>query len=284
MATLVALIWGGNFVAAKFSVAFFPPFLVSAIRFVLASALLVPFVPRPSLPQLRRILLIATMSALHFSLLFLALHEGLDITSSALVGQLGVPFACLLGAIFLKDRIGVWRIGGILLSFAGMAVVSGTPNVLEHPTGFYASVCSALTWGVANVLVKGVKGVGSMSMLAWISLGTLPTLFGLSLLAEYASWPDFTAVPASAALGIAYTVLASTLVAYGIWYFLLARHDVSQVTPFSLLTPVFGIAAGQLFFHESLTTETLLGGLITILGVSIIVIRRPKTIPLGEAA
>ena len=284
MATLVALIWGGNFVAAKFSVAFFPPFLVSTIRFVLTSLLLVPFVARPSWAQMKNIFLVATMSALHFSLLFMALREGLEISSSALIGQLGVPCACLFGAIFLKDRIGIWRISGIVIAFAGMAVVAGAPNVMEHPTGFFASVASAITWGAANVLVKGVRGVSSMSLLAWMSVCTVPTLFGLSLVFEHAAWPAFAETPATAVIGIGYTVLASTLVAYGVWYFLLARHNVSQVTPFSLLTPVFGIAAGQLFFSETLTTETLLGGFVTIIGVAIIVLRRPKTIPLGEAA
>lgn len=281
LAALVALIWGGNFVAAKFSVAYLPPFLVSALRFVLAAALLVPFVPRPEKAQLKPIFIMATMSALHFSLLFMALQKGLDIASSALVGQLGVPFACVLGAIFLKDKIGIWRISGILIAFSGMAVVSGTPNVLAHPAGFFASVASAAAWAIANVLVKRIRGVSSMSLLAWMSLFAIPSLLILSLLFE--PWPPLLETPASAITGLFYTVLCSTLVAYGLWYFLLARHDVSQVTPFSLLTPVFGIAAGQLFFSETLTTQTLLGGAITIVGVSIIVIRRPKTIQMGEA-
>jgi O-acetylserine/cysteine efflux transporter len=281
LAVLVALIWGGNFVAAKFSVAYLPPFLVSALRFVLASALLIPFFPRPTLPQLGRIFIMAHMSAMHFSLLFMALQQGLDIASSALIGQLGVPFACVLGAIFLKDRIGIWRIAGIAIAFIGMAIVSGTPNVLEHPLGFWASVASAATWGIANVLVKGIKGVSSMSMLAWMSACTIPTLLLLSFCFE--AWPPLLETPASALIGVSYTVLCSTLVAYGLWYFLLANHDVSQVTPFSLLTPVFGIAAGQLFFSETLTQQTIIGGFITIIGVSIIVLRRPKTIQMGEA-
>lgn len=283
LAVLVALMWGMNFVAAKFSVEYFPPFLVSAIRFVLVSLILLPVVARPPMEQLRRIFAMATMSALHFALLFMALAEGLTIASSALVGQLGVPFACIMGAVFLRDMLGKWRMFGIAVSFCGMGIVAGAPNIMEHPTGFLVSVMSALAWGVANVLVKRVEGVSSMSMLAWMSACTVPTLLLVSLLLEYSEWPPLMGAPAEAVAGILYTVFGSTLVAYGLWYFLLSRHNVSQVTPFSLLTPVFGIAAGQLFFEESLSTGTIAGGLITLLGVAIIVVRRPKTIAMGEA-
>ena len=62
-----------------------------------------------------------------------------------------------------------------------------------------------------------------------------------------------------------------------------AKHTVSQVTPFSLLTPVFGITFGELFFHEALTWQVMLGGAMTIAGVAIIVIRRPKLALIAEA-
>ncbi len=280
---LVALIWGCNFVAAKFGVAYFPPFLLTAIRFTVASIILIPLVARPTWPQLKRIMLISTMSSLHFSLIFVALYYQLDIASSALIGQLGVPFACILGAIFLNDRLGIWRISGIIIAFLGTVIVAGTPNIASHPTGFYAALVSTMTWGIANVLVKRVSDVGSMSLLAWMGACTVPILFALSFAFEYQQWPPLLEAPLSAILGVSFTVLFSTITAYGLWYFLLSRYSVSQVTPYSLLTPIFGIAIGQLFFHEELTMQVIIGGLITIVGVAVIVLRRPKTIPLGEA-
>lgn len=280
---MVALLWGCNFVAAKYGVAFFPPFLLTAIRFTLVSLCLLPLVPRPALPQLRRIMLLSTMSALHFSLIFVALFYGLDIASGALIGQLGVPFACILGAMFLGDRIGIWRIGGIVIAFIGTAIVSGAPNILEHLPGFYAALGSTLTWGIANVMIKRIEGVPPMSLLAWMGAFTVPILFGLSLAVEHDSWPALRDAPWSALLGVSYTALGSTIIAYGLWYFLLTRYPVSQVTPYSLLTPIFGIAAGQVFFHETLTLPVVIGGIVTILGVAVIVFRRPRIIPLGEA-
>lgn len=282
-AILVALLWGCNFVAAKFGVAYYPPFLLTALRFTAASLLLIPFVARPGWPQLGRIALISVMSSLHFSLIFVALYYELDIASSALIGQLGVPFACILGALFLNDRIGPWRIAGIVIAFIGTALVAGAPAALDHLTGLYAALGSTLTWGIANVMVKRVSDVHPMSLLAWMGACTVPMLLGMSWLFEYRHWPAILTPSLSALLGLTYTVLCSTILAYGLWYFLLSRYSVSQVTPYSLLTPVFGIGAGQLFFDEDITAQVVIGGVITIIGVAVIVLRRPRTILLGEA-
>ena len=282
-ASMVAVIWGANFVAAKFGVAFFPPFLLTAIRFTLVAALVIPFVPRPNWQQLKRIMVLATMSTLHFSLIFRALYLNLDIASGALVGQLGVPFACLLGAIFLGDRIGIWRISGIIISFLGIAIIVGTPNILEHMPAFYAALGSTLTWGIANILIKRISGVPSMSILAWVALCNVPLLILLSYFYEFADWPVLSQAPLSAVLGVLFSTVFSTIIAYGLWYYLLGKYSVSQVTPYSLMTPVFGIAFGQLFFHETLTLPIVIGGIVTMIGVAVIVGRRPKTIELGEA-
>jgi O-acetylserine/cysteine efflux transporter len=63
---------------------------------------------------------------------------------------------------------------------------------------------------------------------------------------------------------------------YGVWYSLMAKHPVSQVVPYSLLIPVFGLTFTHLAFTEPLTMQFILGGLCTIIGVAIIILRRPE--------
>lgn len=282
-AVMVAILWGANFVAAKYGIAYFPPFFLTGLRFIIVSLLMVPFVPRPTLRQWGAILPISLMSTLHFSLLFVALNYGLDIASAAIIGQLGVPFACLLGVIFMGDRIGVWRLSGIVIAFVGIAIVAGTPNILHNLTAFYLALTCTFVWGAANIFVKRIHDIGSMQLLAWTSVGIVPMVLALSFIFEYQAWPHFTDAPWTALVGLSYTAVFSTIVAYGLWYFLLSRYTVSQVTPFSLLTPIFSIGFGQMFFAETLTAQTLIGGALTIVGVAIIVLRKPQTLQLGEA-
>jgi O-acetylserine/cysteine efflux transporter len=56
------------------------------------------------------------------------------------------------------------------------------------------------------------------------------------------------------------------------------RFSVNQVMPFTLLVPLFGVLSGVIFFHDRLTLLMLIGGLCTIAGVAIIIIRRPRVI------
>ena len=98
----------------------------------------------------------------------------------------------------------------------------------------------------------------------------------LSLLMEQGHVELFSTLPLNTLLSALYSAVASTIIAYGLWFYLMRCYDVSLVTPFSLLSPIFGIACGQIFFAEALSLQTVLGGVVTILGVTILVWRRPK--------
>ncbi len=85
------------------------------------------------------------------------------------------------------------------------------------------------------------------------------------------------------ALALTYTVLGSTLGGYGLWYLLIKEHPISKVTPYSLLTPVFGILAGWAFFAEPVGMQALVGAGLTIFGIAVIVMRRPRLAEAGES-
>jgi O-acetylserine/cysteine efflux transporter len=275
-AILVAFAWGGNFVAAKFGLAHFPPVFLTALRFTCVAAILLPFVQRPTYEQVASIGILSVLNSLHFSLPYIALADGLSIASTAITVQLGVPFSCLMGAILFNDRLGPWRILGMAVAFGGMFIVFGAPEIEKHFVPWLLAIAASFFWGTANIFTKHVKTASMMQLLAWTSLFTAPQLFLVSALMEPSGWTLLDTTPLSAAVGLLYTIVGSTIVAYGLWNYLLRTHPVSQVTPYSLLTPIIGSAFGQLFFGETLSPEILLGGAITIVGVAIIVIRRPK--------
>lgn len=284
-AALVAAIWGCNYVAAKIGMEVFPPFFYTGLRFALLSAMLVPFVPRPDPPRLKRIAAIAmTLCVGHMATILLSLHMGLTIAANVLVIQLGVPFSCLLGAIFLRDRLGPWRTFGMAVAFAGVAIIAGNPDVLANIDAFAVGVLSAFLWGVANIQMKRMGEVPVLQFLAWLSVFAAPPLIAISWAFDGSPLPSLAAATPAIWLAVAYTTLGSTLGAYGLWAWLIGRFPVSRVAPYSLLTPVFGIAAGQLFFAEELTLPLIAGGAVTILGVAIITIRRPRLAALGKSA
>ncbi len=284
LAILVCACWGGNFIAAKIGMEQFPPFLFSALRFGAVGLILTPFVQRPQTPQQWKdiALLSFVLGTCHFAFAISGLHFGLDIATSVITTQLGTPFACALGAIFLNDKLGPWRTLGLMIAFIGIIVVVGTPNVSANYTGFLLVLFAALAFGIATIMMKRMQGFPIMSLVGWMGLLSAPQILLLSFLFEDQQLARILETPLLPVLCVGYSVFLSTLIGYSGWYYLLKKYDVSLVTPFSLLVPIFGISLSQLVFHnEPLSTQTLIGGFITIIGVGIIIIRRPRTAELG---
>ena len=276
MALTVALAWGFNFAASKFSLLHFPPFFVIFIRYVIVAGVLLPFARKIDLSWKQLCILSLLMVSLHFTLVFTAIWLGLDLGTTVIAIQLGAPFSCIFGAIFLKDYLGPWRSFGMLVAFSGIVVIAGTPNVTGNNLAFFLTVAGAAAWAASNVYMKSLKQTAIMPLLFWTALYSLPQTLAVSLLIESDHIELLQTAPSSAWIGIVYSGLVSTIVGYGLWYWLIRRYDVTQIVPFALAVPIGGFSSGILFFNESLTQTMMIGAALTIVGVAIITIRHPK--------
>jgi O-acetylserine/cysteine efflux transporter len=274
MGVSVALTWGMGIVFAKAAIEHFPPILLMAFRFAVTAAVLVWFV-RPPLGSLWRICGIAVISAaIQYSLTFTGLRH-LDASVAALVVQLEVPFLTLLGAVFLREQVGLRKCLGIALAFIGVGLIAGEPRLHGAWLPLLMVIGGAFSWAVGQVFIRTLKEIDGITVTAWVAVFAAPQLLGMSLVFESghveairsASWLVWAAV---LYLGIIMTALG-----YGLWYSLVRRHPVSLVAPFLLLLPVFSVAGGIFFLGESLTLWVVLGGAIVILGVTFILIERP---------
>jgi len=275
---LVAVVWGINFAVVKAGLAELPPIFFVALRFTAVAAVLVPFVrlPRHKLPQLAA--LSVTLGALHFGPMFVGLR-GLDVATAAIAIQLQVPFAAILAALFLDDKLGWRSLTGMAIAFAGVILIAGEPRMDGNLLYLALVVGAALIWAVANIQIKALGDeVDVFALSAWVALLATPQLFVVSYILEDGQWAALAAAGWRAWGSIAYQVVMVTILGYGIWYWTMRRHPVNQVMPFTLLVPVFGVLSGIVFFDEQLTWPMIAGGAATILGVAIVVIRRPRVV------
>lgn len=275
-AIIVAISWGGNFVASKYAVMHFPAIFTILIRYIIVAVVLIPFAGKQPMGWKPLSVLALLMCTLHFSLVFAALKMGLDVTTAVIAIQMGVPFSVVLGTIFLKDQIGMWRTMGLTIAFMGLLLFAGTPNVEEQWIPFLMAVGGAFCWAASNVYAKTVPDVKIIPLVAWSSIYALPQLLVATLLLESDHIELLATTPWTAASAIIYSALISTIVAYGLWYYLLRTYPVSMVTPFSLLIPFIGIGLAVTMLGESLSADMILGACITMAGVAMIVFRRPK--------
>jgi O-acetylserine/cysteine efflux transporter len=277
-ALIVACCWGGNFSASKFALMDFSPYLTVILRFIVVSAVLAPFALRQKpWPRPRDMIFLAvTLIALHFALIFVAMTMGLTITSVIVATQMGVPFACVVSAILFKDYLGPWRSLALMVAFLGVLVVALTPNAAAHPDAFLLAVFGALAWASANIYMKRLPPTPVVALLFWPALFSLPILLVLTLTFEHGQVEAIKTAHWFAWAGIGYSTIFSSLIGYGMWNRLITKYPLSQVVPYSLCVPIAGITGGVVMFGEPLTLQILGGALLTIIGVGIITLRRPK--------
>ena len=283
LAIAVAAIWGANFTFVKLGLEHFPPLLLTALRFIVVAGLILPFVPAPKrlLPIFR---LSFVLGAVHFALVFAGMAMGLTVSTVVLACQMGVPFSAILGTVLLNDRLGPWRSAGMGLAFLGLVVLAGAPDVVTHSFAFFLVVGGAFAWGYSNILIKQMGPINILQVLGWMALLATPQLLVLSALFESGQLEALARPTVGALVSILYSALLSTLFGYGAWYWLLKRYPVSQVIPFQLLAPIFGIASSQYYYNEHFTWPLVVGGLMTLAGVGIITLRRPKWLVAGEGS
>lgn len=284
---LVVLLWGFNIVTAKWGVAAIPPLFFTALRFALVAALVVPFVAMPRSALKPMLILSVTFGTGGFGLMFTSftLLEG---STAAILHQLVVPFSVVVGVFALGERPGPKRIFGIVLALAGVAVIAGEPGRAD-PLGVALIIGAAAATAVGNFYLKRLTMMPPLGVVGWMSLFTVPQLLVLSLIFEAGQVESLAAADMRVWLSLLYTVVAASIIAHGLWAGLVRRHELSRIVPFALLAPVTSVVCAIIFLDEPLTTEKVVGGLITTAGVAIIQIRQvvrgaPKPAPAEEPA
>lgn len=263
-------LWGLNFIAVKTAVSAVPPFMLTGLRFAGVALALAPFF-RPRRDQIAGMVGIGlVLGCGHFGLLVVGI-SGMGAATSAIVTQLGVPFSVLLAWAVFGERLGPARSLGMVLAFAGVLLLAGEPS-LPNWTPLAIGVVSMLCWAISNVQVKRLGAIPPLALNGWTALFASPMLLALSAALEtgHAQALARAAAEPKVLAGFAYTVIASSLVAYTLWYRLLARHPMNRVVPITLLAPVIGVAGGVAVLGEPLGWHKLVGGALTIAGVAVV--------------
>ncbi|CAN5239898.1 DMT family transporter [soil metagenome] len=270
---LINVVWGFNLVAAKVGVTELPPVLFSTLRFAILFLILMPFL-RIHAGRMRAIFWIAmTMGGLHFALLYVGLRLAEDASTVAIAIQLNVPFATMLSMLFLGEKVGWKRGGGILIAFLGVLLIGLEPRVFRYIDGLLLVVLAALFGATGVLLSKRLRGVGVFQLQAWIAALSWPLLLAISLLVERGQVAAIADAGALAWGTVLYTSLFASLVGHGGFYWLLQRYDVSLVTPLTLLSTICGVFFAVTLLGDQLTARMVAGGMLTLSGVFIIASR-----------
>ena len=270
------LFWGLSFVSSKAILnTGFPPMTMVAMRFLIASVVLIPLRRRldPGFRLQKQDRLFLLLSALFgICLYFFCESRGIKFTSASNAALITAIIPALtVGAEYLIFRSGVrwFQVAGIALSIVGVYfVVQRTPG--QYDRAFLGNLLmfgACLSWVAYNMfsrnLHRGLKGV---------NLITFQTMIGTVLLlpialSEARSW-SFGNL--GVWLNLLYLGVICTALSFFLYLYALARLGPVRVTSFINLLPVVSVIGGMLILGEQLLAAQMIGGAVIIFGVFLV--------------
>lgn len=274
LALLICIVWAGNFLTSAHALREVPPFLFSAVRMGILAVLLCAFVRWPPRAQWSRLIAVALLNgALHFGTSLWALRMAGDVSSPAIVMQSYIPMSVLLAWWLLGERF-AWRTGSaIALSFIGVLVLGFDPLVLDHPASLAMMLFSAFLIALGTVFMRGLSGIDALNLQAWTALIGLLPLLAISALIEPGGLTALRDAHWSSWGAAVYSAVFASIIGHSVFYRLVQRHPVATVMPYLLLTPVFAVALGILFWGDRPGAQLWIGGAMVLGGVLIIALR-----------
>jgi len=164
----------------------------------------------------------------------------------------------------------------MVLAFAGVLLIAGEPRLSGSLLGVGMVVAAAFFFAVANIQMKKLGDVDPSTINAWVAVFATPQLFLMSAVLEHGQIAALQAVSWTFLATLFYQAVIMVIISYALWYGLLRRYPVGQVVPFMLLLPILGVLSGAVFLGETITWQTVVGGLLTVAGVGVIVLRRAR--------
>ena len=196
-----------------------------------------------------------------------------DLSSPAIVMQSYIPMSVLLAWWLLGERF-AWRTGSaIALSFAGVLVLGFDPLVLDHPASLAMMLFAAFLIALGTVFMRGLSGIDALNLQGWTALIGIAPLLIISALIEPGGFAALRHAHWSSWGAALYSAVFASLIGHSLFYRLVQRHPVATVMPYLLLTPVFAVALGMMFWGDRPGPQLWIGGAMVLGGVLIIALR-----------
>ena len=271
----VMVLWGGNFIVVKSAVGQLPPVGFTFLRFVLAAlTLLVLLRWREGTIRLPRRDLIAIMAlgALGFGVYQILWTTGLTTIAagdSALIIAATPIFVALLAVVARSDVLTPLKLAGVLISFAGVALViaSGPGLSLGRSlVGEAMTLGAAACWGVYTAFAAPYLRRHSPLMAT-----TWATVAGTIVLAPVAVAQLAAVEPLPLGPDVAFAIVYSGMLSAGVSN-VIVLNGVRVVGPtrtaaLQFLIPALAVVFGAIFLAEEIRVGQVVGGVVIVAGV-----------------
>lgn len=284
----LVIVWGFNFALVKATFAELPPLVFNALRFALATVLLLLVLRQiePEPPAFRpswwKLFVLGVIGNGVYQLLFILGLERTTAGNSSLILATVPLFVALFEAALGIDRLSKRTWAGIVLAFAGiLLLVGGTGEIsLSSRTivGDVLIVMCTISWSAYTVFSRPLLTQMSPLRLTAVTMALGTPLLILAAVPQMielnwagVSWRSWAALAFSAALAIAF--------GYVVWYTSVQIVGSTRTAVYSNLIPVVALISAWLLLGERISPLQGTGAAVVLAGVSL---ARSPSLPPSE--
>ena len=274
---IVYLVWGSTYLVIRIGVQELPPVLFAGVRFLVAAPVMLAYaflrgarLPRQA-REWRTIALTALMMLVCANGLVTWSVQWVESNQAALIVATSALWMAWFGTWGLQgERPGALTIAGLLLGFAGVAVLVGAGlHARAAPLFAYvALLVSPVLWAAGSIYSRRRPLTCSPMMTAGLQMlvtGIVMTTLGVAL-GEPAQW-QWTPRGTFALL---YLALLGSCLAYGAYFWLVHEVTPSQLGTYAYVNPAVAVLLGWLVLDEHLNATQVTGTLIVLAAVVLV--------------
>ncbi len=281
VAILATLIWSGNFIIARGAKNNIPPVTLAFYRWLSATLILLPFTWQLFLKEIQIIkkqflffLLAAVTGVSMFNTFVYIAGHYTEAINMALLGTTTSPIiSVILARIFLKERVPVSRVIGMLICIAGILLLLSKGNMetllsFSFTKGDWWMLAAAFTFAIYNVCAK--KKPATMSSRNFLfTVFLIGTIILLPFYLYELKIDGGFEMNMSNFGAILYLGLGASVICFLLWNISIANLGAGRASLFGNLIPVFSSIEAVIFLHEKITAIYLYSFILVVVGLII---------------
>ena len=287
---LLIFVWASNFSVVKFALRDFSPLAFNGMRFALASFILwltVKAAGRTTSIDRRYWPALVGLGLLGNTVYQVLFIYGIDWTlagNASLMLATTPIFTTLLSVGFRQERIGPKAWAGVILSFAGIAlVVWGGARAVSFSAvtvrGDLTVLAAAAAWSAytvgSNPLVRRYGALSITAVTMWIGCVALLAIAAPAFLRQ-----DWTVVRPVAWIALFYSGAFAIALAYFIWYYSIQQIGTTRTAVYTNFIPVVALIIAWLMLAEEPTWLQIAGAAAILAGTVLVRLGRIEQSPL----
>lgn len=273
----VYLIWGSTYLGIRVALTGFPPFVLAAIRFLVAGSVLyaglrVSGTPAPTRRQWR--------NAAITGVLLLLLGNGLvcfaeqDVASGvAAVAIASEPLFVALWLFAFRERPSRGEIAGLVVGFIGVVMLNSGGALKAAPWAALALVVATAAWAFGSIWSrKQDMPAGAMNVAAQMLCATPATALVAWLAGERVPMHP----PTASLLALGYLIVFGSIIGFSAYLYLVKHARPALTASYAYVNPPVAVLLGAAFLGEPVGTHELAGMLVILAGVALITLAHAR--------